>query len=117
MTQSQWGEMTKVDSNKYNERSHMPPKKKKKFNPIAYITSYARKGWLYSQVRKDALAIANNACEVCGATKKDGAKLEVHHREPVILYNEVKKLCEKLLPPVELLDVLCHDCHQKEHKP
>lgn len=95
----------------------MAVKKKKKFNPVSYITSYARKGWLFSQVRRDALKIANNACECCGATKKDGAKLEVHHREPVDLYREIKKLCEKLMPPVELLDVLCHECHKKEHKP
>ena len=92
------------------------PKKKRKFYPVAVITSALRKVWLWSPLRREALKIANNCCEECGAAKKDGAKLEVHHTIPCDLTKEAKRIAEKLFPPVETLDVLCHNCHQERHK-
>lgn len=43
--------------------------------------------------------IKGNKCEVCGSTQK----LEVHHSS-------------KELINIDTLKLLCHVCHQKEHK-
>ena len=96
----------------------MPPKgtavkvkKKRNFNPVAYLTSHARKAWQWSPVRKAALL---DYCEECGARAEDGAKLHVHHRIPADVYKMCKAVIEKLIPKnTDHLDCLCTECHKE----
>jgi hypothetical protein len=103
----------------------MPPKKTavrpvKKQRTIAgyasLMTSAVRKISAWHPIIKQVLKQANYTCEECGKTAKDGIKLDVHHREPVEVYKEMKKLAIRLFPPVEMMDCLCSDCHKLAHR-
>lgn len=90
-------------------------KKRKPVSYVSRVSSALRRIWLWSELRRTALKQADHCCEECGASKKDGAKLEVHHSEPVDMTKEAKRICDKLFPPIETLDVLCKDCHRERH--
>jgi predicted HNH restriction endonuclease len=95
----------------------MKTKKPKTKTAIGTITNQLRKIWLWSPERRAALRRAGIgkkcACEECGKTVEEGAKLEVHHVTPCSLTKEAKRIHERLFNSE--FDVLCHDCHQTTH--
>jgi len=88
-------------------------KKKKKFNPVALITSAIRRIWAWSPLKREAIKRAKGCCEECGV-KAD--KLEVHHENQIHLYSMSKAVAEKLFPPLDELTVVCLECHGIKHK-
>lgn len=74
--------------------------------PITYASSDAflqSREW--KQLRMDALELYGGKCQCCGASAKDGAKLNVDHIKPRRFY---PKLCLTL----SNLQVLCADCNE-----
>lgn len=59
----------------------------------------------WKRARYDALAASNGCCELCGANKKDGVRLNVDHIRPLRKYWELR------LDPSNL-QVLCGSCNQ-----
>ena len=88
--------------------------------PKSRIASALRNLWLRSRERAAALKREGNCCERCGvkASKAKGREVQVvvHHRDGIDNWSEVVQVIrEKILCDPERLEVLCVECHQKEH--
>ena len=84
---------------------------------VSTITNALRRIWLWSPERRAALKRAGIgkacACEECGITVGEGAKLEVHHVDPCDMTKLAKKVREKMFNTE--FDVLCQECHRDVH--
>jgi len=83
------------------------------------IKSALRKMWLHSRERATALKDAEYCCNKCGIkqSKAKGreVKVEVHHKEGILNWEEIYEAIRKnLLCDPDLLEVLCKECHAKE---
>lgn len=79
------------------------PKKVKKAKKPKQPKFYRSPEW--KQLRYMILVQRGGRCECCGASAKDGAKLNVDHVEPI------SKAWERRLDPTNL-QVLCGSCNQ-----
>ena len=89
--------------------------------PRSQIYGALRQLWMRSRERAECMKINKYTCERCGIkqSKKKGmeVKVNVHHRKGVTNWQKIiDMLREELLCNPELLEVLCVDCHKKEHK-
>ena len=89
--------------------------------PRSQIRSALRQLFLRSRERSQALKNAGNCCEECGK-KQSRAKgrevyIEVHHREHVLNWDLLfEHIYRHLLCNPDELQVLCKECHKKEHQ-
>lgn len=67
---------------------------------------YHRKDWL--KFREEVIELDGGACVRCGSSRRQGAILQVHHKE----YLSGKLPWEY---PYELCETLCRGCHAGEH--
>jgi len=76
--------------------------------------------WLRSRERAKALKNANYCCENCGVkqskAKGKEQKVEVHHRLGIDWNGLVDLIRQRLLQSPDKLQVLCPECHKKEHE-
>lgn len=88
--------------------------------PRSRVKAALRQVWLRSRERAAALKREGYCCERCGAkgSKAKGrvVNLEVHHRQGINWDGVVDLVMERLLPDPAELEVLCTDCHDKEHE-
>jgi len=88
--------------------------------PRSQLRSALRRLFLRSRERAAALKAAGNCCEECGV-KQSRAKgrevyVEVHHREHILNWDLLfDYIYRHLLCDPKELQVLCTDCHNKEH--
>lgn len=80
------------------------------------IRSHLRQLWLRSKERSATLKRSGYCCEKCGVkqSKKKGfeQKVEVHHLEGILNWNEIIDLIlDQLLCDISKLKVLCPECH------
>lgn len=71
-----------------------------------HIKEYAKQTWKHK--RDEILKRDNYTCRVCGATRENGVKLDVHHR----YYFKNTKPYDY---PNSMLYTLCAKCHMEEH--
>jgi predicted HNH restriction endonuclease len=94
--------------------------KKLPYTPNSKITVAIRQIWLRSRERAQALKNAKYCCERCGKkqSKAKGReqKVEVHHKKGIDWTGLVQLLRERVLQTPDDLQVLCPDCHNKEHE-
>ena len=93
--------------------------KDKTKTPRGRIRANLRRLWLHSRERTAALKNAEYTCECCGVkqskAKGKEQKIEVHHKEGVLNWDELEKQIRLfLLPDQDKLEVLCPECHKKE---
>lgn len=94
--------------------------KKLPTTPRSRVRSALRQVFLRSRERAAAVKRERNTCERCGAkgsvAKGREVKIQVHHREGICNWEKVIDLVfsEILCDPIRL-EVLCKECHDKEH--
>jgi len=90
------------------------------FTPKGTIVAALRRMWLRSRERAKALKDAGYCCAKCGV-KQSKAKgkevaVHVHHKSGIVNWDKmVSEIREHLLNPDDL-EVLCKECHKKEHQ-
>ena len=93
--------------------------KKLPYTPNSKIKAALRQLWLRSRERSQAIKRDQYTCQVCGAkqsvAKGREVKVEVHHTENVLNWDEIYRVIRKhLLCDPEKMQTLCKDCHDKE---
>ena len=88
--------------------------------PRSRIRQALRQLWLRCVERREALKRENYTCECCkqkqSKVKGKEFRVEVHHREGVLNWDEVITAIEKyLLCHSDELEVLCKSCHDQTH--
>lgn len=88
--------------------------------PRSRVKGMLRQIFLRSKERQEALQREKYCCERCHVKQsvKKGyeVKLNVHHKEGIDVWNQIIELIyEHLLCNPDKLEVLCVDCHDKEH--
>ena len=94
--------------------------KKLPTTPRSRVRAALRQVWLRSRERQAALKRAKYCCERCGVkasvAKGRVVKLQVHHKGRVTNWNRIiDTVFEELLCDPQFLEVLCIECHDKEH--
>ena len=93
--------------------------KRKEGTPRSRVRSALRQLWLRSRERAAAIKREGGCCEVCGkkqsVAKGKEVKLEIHHRHGVDWEELIDRVYQSLLCHPDDLEVLCKDCHDKEH--
>jgi 5-methylcytosine-specific restriction endonuclease McrA len=84
------------------------------------IRAALRQLWLRSKERATALRRDKYTCQSCGRkqSKAKGKefKVEVHHKSGGITWDKLITFIRKeLLCNPDNLEVMCHDCHMKQH--
>lgn len=100
---------------------HSDMGKKLPTTPKSRVRNALRQLFLRSRERAAALKAAGNCCARCGvkASKAKGKEVscEVHHKRGVLNWSKIiDAVFEQLLCKPELLEVLCKECHKKEHE-
>jgi predicted HNH restriction endonuclease len=94
--------------------------RRKPITPKSQIRSALRQLWLRSRERAQAVKDAGRACERCHAKASTArgreVSLEVHHRDGIDWDGLADLIRQRLLPPADRLEVLCHRCHEEEHQ-
>ena len=95
--------------------------KKTEYTPKSRIRQALRQLWLRSRERSAALKRENNTCQSCkrkaSTAKGKEFKVEVHHKDGVLNWEEIFDVIYKfLLCPETELEVLCKECHDNLHK-
>jgi predicted HNH restriction endonuclease len=77
--------------------------------------------WLRSVERSEALKRTKYCCEKCGVkrsvAKGKEQKVEVHHKEGIGNWDAVVEVIRKeILCDPDNLEVLCPECHDKQHR-
>lgn len=95
--------------------------KKKPNTPRSRVKAALRQVWLRSRERAAALKRENNTCQHCKrkASKAKGKEfsVEVHHIDGILNWDKILTLIyEQLLCDPVNLEVLCKECHLKEHE-
>lgn len=86
----------------------------------AFLYSRLRMIWLMSRERAAAMKREGYCCERCKRkqSKKKGfeVKINVHHKNRITNWKKIYEVLRKemLINPSEL-EVLCRECHMKEH--
>jgi hypothetical protein len=88
------------------------------YTPNSKIKNSLRKLFLQSRERGVAIKRDKYICQICGAkqSKAKGreVKVEVHHKEGVMNWDEIYKIVRQyLLCDPSLLETQCYDCHKK----
>ena len=88
--------------------------------PRGRVRSALRRLYLASRERATALKRTGYTCEACGVkqskAKGKEQKVEVHHKAGVGNWEKViDQVYEELLCDPDELEVLCPECHKKEH--
>jgi predicted HNH restriction endonuclease len=88
--------------------------------PRSKIRAAIRQLWLRSRERAAALKRTGYCCERCevkqSKAKGREVKVEVHHKDLILGWEEIIDLiAEHILCHPDKLEVLCVDCHDKEH--
>jgi predicted HNH restriction endonuclease len=99
----------------------MVKRTRKPITPRSQVRAALRKVWLRSRERALALKLAGYSCQSCGAkqSKEKGReqKVEVHHKVGIAKWEKIiDSVYEGLLISSNGLEVLCPDCHKKEHE-
>ena len=87
--------------------------------PRSRVRAALRQLWLRSRERAAAVKREGGCCERCGV-KQSRAKgrevaIEVHHRDGIDWEALVDMVFARLLVDPSRLEVLCRECHGKEH--
>jgi predicted HNH restriction endonuclease len=95
--------------------------KKSTNTPKSRIRQALRQLWLHSRERAAALKREKNTCQNCNrkasVAKGKEFKVEVHHKEGVLNWDEIFAVIYKfLLCPETELEVLCKECHASLHE-
>ena len=95
--------------------------KKLPTTPRSRVKNALRQVWLRSRERAAAIKATQNHCTRCGAkgsaARGKEVKIQVHHREGICNWEKVIDIVyEEILVPPEKLEVLCVECHEKEHE-
>jgi 5-methylcytosine-specific restriction endonuclease McrA len=93
--------------------------KKLPSTPRSHVKNALRRLWLRSRERAAALKREKYTCERCGR-KQSRAKgkecyVQVHHRHGIDWDGIVDWIMSQVLQTPEDHEVLCEDCHTKEH--
>lgn len=85
--------------------------------PDYRIKAALRKLWLWSGERNEAIKRDQSTCQICGVkgsrAKDNIVKVEVHHKEGILNWDEIYKAIRKnLLCDPEHLETLCKECHK-----
>jgi predicted HNH restriction endonuclease len=87
--------------------------------PRSKVKNALRQLWLRSRERASAIKREGNTCEIChvkgSVAKGREVKINVHHKEGIDWDGIVDLVIERVLQSPEKLQVLCVDCHDKEH--
>ncbi len=94
--------------------------KKKPETPRSKVRSALRQLWLRSREHAKALKDAQYTCQRCGAKKSVAKgkeqKVIVHHKNGIGNWEKViDMIFSEILCNPDKLEVLCPDCHKKEH--
>jgi hypothetical protein len=94
--------------------------KKLPTTPRSRVRAALRQVWLRSRERAAALKRTKNCCERCNVkasvAKGREVKLHVHHKGHVTNWDRIIDMVfEELLCDPKFLEVLCVECHKKEH--
>jgi 5-methylcytosine-specific restriction endonuclease McrA len=95
--------------------------KKLPTTPRSRIKNSLRKYvWMMSRERTSAIKREKNTCQRCGkkgsVAKGREVKIEVHHIDGIDWDGVVDLVIERLLPDPSRLEVICKNCHDKEHE-
>ncbi len=95
--------------------------KKLDYTPKSRIRQALRQLWLRSRERAAALKREKNTCQNCNRkasmAKGKEFKVEVHHKDGVLNWDEIFAVIYKfLLCPETELEVLCKECHASLHE-
>ena len=95
--------------------------RKKPETPRSRVKSALRQVWLRSRERATALKRESYTCQKChrkqSMAKGREFKVEVHHKKGILNWDKIMTLVyEHLLCNPDNLEVLCKECHEKEHK-
>lgn len=111
---------------KVNPVSKMSKKKKKVSRklpntPRSKVRAAIRQLWLRSRERAATLKRERYTCQRCGVkqskAKGKEQKVEVHHKEGIGNWEIViDAIIKEILCDPEFLEVICPDCHNKEHE-
>lgn len=86
--------------------------------PRATIKGRLRQLFLMSNERNAALKRDNYTCVKCNKkqSQKKGhvVKIHVHHKQGIKWDNIISLIQQQLLCPVDMLEVMCVDCHVSE---
>lgn len=95
-------------------------RKRKPITPRSRLRSTLRQLWLRSRERAEAIKMAGNCCEECGAkgSKAKGREvaIEVHHRDGIEWENILDYIYRHVLVDPSRLAVLCKKCHDAQHE-
>lgn len=94
---------------------------KKPITPRSKVRSALRRVFLNSREHQAALKEAGRSCQHCGVkasvAKGREQKVEVHHKEGIGNWQKViDAVYAELLVSADKLEVLCPECHKKEHE-
>lgn len=93
--------------------------KKLPTTPKSRVRSALRQVWLRSRERAAAIKREGGCCEICNRkqSKAKGKELsiEVHHLDGIEWEKIIEYVYRHLLVHPDKLEVLCKECHGKEH--
>ncbi|MBI9081909.1 MAG: HNH endonuclease [Pseudodesulfovibrio sp.] len=94
--------------------------KRKPETPRSKIKAALRMLFLRSRERAAALKAAGYCCERCGVKQSTAkgreVKVEVHHKDGVLNWDEIYlAVYDHMLCDPGKMEVLCKECHKKEH--
>lgn len=94
--------------------------KKLASTPRSRVRQALRQLWLRSRERAASLKRENNTCQCCHrkASKAKGKEfaVEVHHTQKIANWEAIiDTVFEHLLCDPKYLEVLCKECHDKQH--
>ena len=90
------------------------------YTPNGKITSALRQLWLRSRERAAAMKREKYTCERCGVkqstAKGKEVKVVVHHKDRIDWTGIAQLVRDRIMQTPDKLEVLCVDCHDKEHE-
>jgi hypothetical protein len=94
--------------------------KKLKYTPRSRIRAALRQLFLRSRERAEAEKRDNRTCQCCGKKKSVAkgkeVKIVVHHKNGILNWDKlIDAVYQYLLCDSSNMEVLCVDCHKKEH--
>jgi len=93
--------------------------KKLPYTPNGIIKNALRQVWLRSRERAAAMKREGYCCERChvkqSVAKGKEQKMQVHHKNGIDWDGLAELVRDRLLPDPKDLEVICPDCHDKEH--
>jgi len=94
--------------------------KKLPSTPRSRVRAVLRQLWLRSRERNAAIKREGGCCEGCGGKQSTAKgkefKVEVHHLNGIEWEQMIDYVYRHLLCDPKHLQVMCPECHEKEHK-